>query len=76
MVPPQRRPDRSPLRGPVDSMYAGATFLRRSRARPSHHAAVATRTYTVKGLPAGEYPVLCNYPSHEAAGKVSTLSVR
>lgn len=35
-----------------------------------------TNTYTVKGLPAGEYQIVCNYPGHKAAGMVSKLIVR
>jgi uncharacterized cupredoxin-like copper-binding protein len=32
--------------------------------------------YTVKGLPAGEYQIVCNYPGHKAAGMIATLIVR
>jgi plastocyanin len=35
-----------------------------------------TNMYTVKGLPAGEYQIVCNYPGHKAAGMVATLIVR
>lgn len=35
-----------------------------------------TNMYTVKGLPAGEYQIVCNYPGHKAAGMVSKLIVR
>ncbi len=35
-----------------------------------------TNTYTVKGLPAGEYLIVCNYPGHRAAGMISKLIVR
>lgn len=32
--------------------------------------------FTVKGLPAGEYQILCDYPGHKAAGMIATLVVR
>ncbi len=35
-----------------------------------------TRMYTVKGLPAGAYQIICNYQGHKAAGMVATLTVR
>lgn len=33
-------------------------------------------TYTVLGLPAGEYKIVCDYPGHKAAGMVARLIVR
>lgn len=35
-----------------------------------------TNTFTVKGLPAGEYQIVCNYPGHKAAGMISKLIVK
>ena len=35
-----------------------------------------TNMYTVKGLPADEYQIVCNYPGHKAAGMVAKLIVR
>ncbi len=35
-----------------------------------------TKMYTVKGLPVGEYQIVCNYPGHKAAGMVAKLTVR
>ena len=35
-----------------------------------------TNMYTVKGLLAGEYQIVCNYPGHKAAGMVAKLTVR
>ena len=35
-----------------------------------------TTTYTIKGLKAGEYLIVCNYPGHRSAGMVAKLNVR
>ncbi len=35
----------------------------------------STNTYTIKGLPPGEYLLVCNYPGHRAAGMVAKLIV-
>jgi plastocyanin len=35
-----------------------------------------TNMFTVKGLPVGEYRIVCNYPGHKAAGMVARLTVR
>lgn len=35
-----------------------------------------TNTFTLKGLPPGEYLLICNYPGHREAGMVSTLIVK
>jgi plastocyanin len=35
-----------------------------------------THNYTVNGLPAGKYRIVCNYPGHKAAGMMSALIVR
>jgi plastocyanin len=35
----------------------------------------STNTFTLKGLPPGEYLIVCNYPGHRAAGMVSKLIV-
>lgn len=34
-----------------------------------------TSTFTVKGLPPGEYLIICNYPGHRAAGMIAKLIV-
>src|SRR5215203_5381456 len=34
-----------------------------------------TGTYTLKGLQAGEYQIICDYPGHKAAGMVAKLVV-
>lgn len=38
--------------------------------------AQATNTYTIKGLPAGEYLLVCNYPGHREGGMISKLIVK
>lgn len=35
-----------------------------------------TTTFTIKGLPAGDYLIVCNYANHKEAGMVATLRVR
>ena len=32
-------------------------------------------TYVIKGLPPGEYLIVCNYPGHRAAGMIAKLIV-
>ena len=34
-----------------------------------------TTSYTIKGLPPGEYLIVCNYPGHRAAGMIAKLIV-
>lgn len=36
----------------------------------------STTTFTVKGLPAGDYQLVCNYANHKEAGMVAALGVR
>jgi uncharacterized cupredoxin-like copper-binding protein len=36
----------------------------------------STNNYTIKGLPAGAYQIICNYPGHKQAGMVATLTVK
>ncbi len=36
----------------------------------------STNNYTIKGLPAGTYQIICNYPGHKQAGMVATLTVK
>ena len=36
----------------------------------------STNRYTIKGLAAGTYQIVCNFPGHKAAGMVATLTVR
>lgn len=36
----------------------------------------ATIIYTMKGLPAGDYQLVCNYANHKEAGMVAALAVR
>jgi uncharacterized cupredoxin-like copper-binding protein len=38
-------------------------------------AAGKTGTYTLKGLQAGEYQIVCDYPGHRQAGMVAKLTV-
>jgi uncharacterized cupredoxin-like copper-binding protein len=38
-------------------------------------AAGKTGTYTLTGLRAGEYQIVCDYPGHRAAGMVARLTV-
>jgi plastocyanin len=35
-----------------------------------------TNSYTIKGLPVGEYQIICNFPGHREAGMVAKLIVR
>jgi len=35
----------------------------------------STNNYTIKGLPAGTYPIVCNYPGHKLGGMVAKLTV-
>ena len=35
----------------------------------------STNMFTIKGLPPGEYLIVCNYPGHRAAGMVAKLIV-
>ena len=44
--------------------------------RSGNFKAKTTNTFTVKGLPAGEYRIICDYPGHKAAGMIATLVVR
>jgi plastocyanin len=44
--------------------------------RSGNFKAKTTNTFTVKGLPAGEYRIICDYPGHKAAGMVAKLIVR
>jgi len=36
----------------------------------------STNNFTIKGLPAGGYQIVCNYPGHKAGGMVATLTVK
>jgi plastocyanin len=36
----------------------------------------STTTLTIKGLPAGDYEIVCNFTNHKEAGMVATLTVR
>lgn len=44
--------------------------------RSKNFGGSTTQNFTVKGLPPGEYQIVCDYPGHKAAGMVSTLIVR
>jgi uncharacterized cupredoxin-like copper-binding protein len=35
----------------------------------------STNNYTIKGLPAGAYQIVCNYPGHKLGGMVAKLTV-
>ena len=45
-------------------------------AQSKNFGANTTNTYTIKGLPPGEYLIVCNYPGHRSAGMVAKLIVR
>lgn len=45
-------------------------------AQSPNFGANTTNMYTIKGLPPGEYLIVCNYPGHRAAGMVAKLIVR
>ena len=36
----------------------------------------STNNFTIQGLPAGTYQIVCNYPGHKAGGMVVTLTVK
>ena len=36
----------------------------------------STNNYTIKGLPAGAYQIVFNYPGHKAGGMIATLTVK
>jgi plastocyanin len=42
----------------------------------ANFGANTNHTFTVKGLPAGEYQIVCNYPGHRSAGMISKLIVK
>ncbi|MGN6811963.1 MAG: plastocyanin/azurin family copper-binding protein, partial [Thermomicrobiales bacterium] len=45
-------------------------------AQSADFGANTTNTLTLKGLKAGTYQIVCNYPGHRAAGMVATLIVK
>lgn len=45
-------------------------------AQSADFGANTTNTFTLKGLKAGTYQIVCNYPGHRAAGMVATLIVK
>ena len=44
-------------------------------AQSKNFGANSTNSYTIKGLPPGEYLIVCNYPGHRAAGMIAKLIV-
>jgi plastocyanin len=44
--------------------------------RSKNFKAKSTHNFTVRGLPAGEYQLICDYPGHKAVGMVAKLIVR